>query len=86
MTQTPGKNVVEVKPDPTIYTVLLFVALLSLVVSIFIVGHRLMASPTNGAGYGLSVGEIFKPWEDIKPRTDSGTYAPGQPSRYRPAR
>ena len=84
MTQTPGNNVVEVKPAPTVYTVLILIALVALVVSIIIAGHRLMASPDKGAGYGLSVGEIFKPWDEIKPRTDSGRFGSPRSPRRRP--
>ncbi len=72
MTQSPTGNVVEVKPAPTVYTVLMMIAVLALIVAIFVAGHRLTASPTSEAGYGLSVGEILKPWEEIQPRVDSG--------------
>lgn len=81
MTQAPGTNVVEVKPAPTVYTVLILIALLALIASIGIAGHRLMASPANGAGYGLTVGEIFKPWDEIQPKADTGRLAPGRGPR-----
>jgi asparagine N-glycosylation enzyme membrane subunit Stt3 len=72
MTQSPTNNVVEVKPAPTVYTVLILISLIALVTAIFVAGRRLTASPDNRAGYGLGVGEILKPWEEIQPRVDSG--------------
>lgn len=75
MTQSPTGNVVEVKPAPTVYSVLIIIALLALVTAIFVAGHRLAASPADGAGYGLSVGEMLKPWEEIQPRVDSGQFS-----------
>ncbi|MBN1943898.1 MAG: hypothetical protein JW849_11445 [Phycisphaerae bacterium] len=84
MAQSPtNNNVVEVKPAPTVYTVLIIIALLALTTAIFVAGHRLTASADNGAGYGLSVGDMFKPWEEIQPKTDSGQYgaAHRRPSR-----
>lgn len=81
MTQSPTNNVVEVKPAPTVYTILILIALLALTASIFIAGHRLTASSANEAGYGLSVGEILKPWEDIQPKVDSGQYSGARGTR-----
>jgi hypothetical protein len=59
MTQTPSRGpVIEVKPQPNVYTVLLIVAIMALAVAIGVVLRRLMAEvPT---GYGLQFGQIFK--------------------------
>jgi hypothetical protein len=65
MTQTPNRNIVEVKPAPTVYTVLLIIAIVALVASIGITGYRLTADPPTG--YGLTVGDLLKSWDEIKP-------------------
>lgn len=75
MTQSQTGNVVEVKPAPSVYTVLIIIALVALTAAIFIAGHRLTASSAEEAGYGLTVGEILKPWEEIQPRVDTGRYS-----------
>jgi hypothetical protein len=63
MSQVPpgGQPVVEVKPQPNIYSVMLVIAILVLAVTIGLVMHNLMASWEDGSGYGLSVGELFQP-------------------------
>lgn len=85
MTQSPTSNVVEVKPAPTVYTILILIALLALTASIVIAGHRLTAGSANDAGYGLTVGDLLKPWEEIQPKVDSGQFVgargPRRPSR-----
>lgn len=59
MTQlTSNAPVVEIKPQPNVYTVLLLIAIVVLVVTLGIVLHTLMAAP--GAGYGLSLGNILQ--------------------------
>ncbi len=72
MAQAQTNNVVEVQPAPTIYTLLLLIALLALVAGIGITAHRLLASPPTG--YGLSVGDLFRSWEKIQPVVDSGQF------------
>ncbi len=57
MSQSPT-NVVQVKPAANVYTVLILIALIGLIVSIGVVGQRLM-SDTNG--YGMKMGEMFSP-------------------------
>jgi len=60
MTQSPSQGpVVEVKPQPTVYTVLLVIAILALAVAIGVVLWKLMAAPPSG--YGLKVGQLFQP-------------------------
>ena len=60
MTQVPSQPpVFPVRPQPNIYTVLLFVAMLALLLALGVALWRLMsASPV---GYGLEVGDLFKP-------------------------
>ena len=83
MTQSPANNVVEVNPAPNIYTVLMIIAILALVITSFFAGNRLMSRTNpNGdwsipGGYGLGVGEIFKPFEEQSPTVDSGRIGPG---------
>ena len=65
MTRSPAENVVEVGPVPGIYTVLMIVAILALWIGI-IFSYACLTSevPTSSAergGYGLTVGEMFKP-------------------------
>ena len=83
MTQSPANNVVEVNPAPNIYTILMIIAILALVITICFAGNRLMSRTNpNGdwsipGGYGLSVGEIFKPFEEQSLTVDSGRIGPG---------
>ncbi len=53
--------VVEVKPQPDIYTVLLLVTFLVLLGGAILVASNLMADPPNG--YGMTFGELFSPPE-----------------------
>lgn len=55
-------NVVEVKPSANVYTVLIIIALLSLLATIGIAGRRLMSPAPEG--YGISAGEMFSPFEE----------------------
>jgi len=65
MTETPtGGPVVQVKAQPDVYTVLLVVVIILLTVTIGIVLHNLMSSVDSG-GYGLGLGDLFKPAEEI---------------------
>ncbi|MCK4601160.1 MAG: hypothetical protein KAU28_01755 [Phycisphaerae bacterium] len=62
MTQLPSQGpVVWVKPQSTVYTILLAVAILILAVTIGLALYKLMADVPNG--YGLSLGDLFKPSE-----------------------
>jgi hypothetical protein len=67
MTTQQEPNVVQVKPQPNIYTVLLIIAILALYTAIGFVGFRLMkpvgTSPDAEGGYGMGVGEMFEPFE-----------------------
>ena len=83
MTQSPANNVVEVNPAPNIYTVLMIIAILAMVITICFAGNRLMSKTNpNGdwsvpGGYGLGVGEMFKPFEEQNPTPDSGRIGSG---------
>lgn len=58
MTQLPQAPTIQVRPQPTVYTVLLLVAILALLVAIGVVLWRLMsAMPT---GYALTVKQLFE--------------------------
>ena len=50
--------IVEVKPQPDVYTVLVIIAALVLVVAIGLCLYKLMGS-VDGQGYGLTIKEIF---------------------------
>ncbi len=60
MTQltTPGQ-VVRAKPQPSIYTLLIIIAILVLAVTIGFVLWNLLSAPPGG--YGLSIGDLFSP-------------------------
>lgn len=55
MTQIPQQPVVQAKPQPNIYTVLLIIAIVALGVTVGVAIGNLTAT------YGLSFGEIFQP-------------------------
>lgn len=65
MTQMPSQSpLVETRPQPNVYTVLLFVAVVALAVAIGVALWKLMSAPPTG--YGLRVGDLFKPF--VPPR------------------
>lgn len=65
MTQAPSRGpVIQVKPPPNIYTILVFVAVLAIGATIGFVLYNLMTPVVDG-GYGLKFEEIFKPLEPI---------------------
>ena len=62
MTQGASQGpVIRVKPQPTIYTLLIIVAILALAVTLGFVLHNLLTAPPSG--YGLSVGDLFAPFK-----------------------
>ncbi len=64
MTQVPNQPqqpVVEVKPQPNVYTVLLIVAILVLGFAAFLVTRRLTSPVPDG--YGMEFKELFDPLE-----------------------
>jgi len=66
MTQGASQGpVIRVKPQPTIYTLLMIVAIVVLAVTLGLVLHNLLAAPPSG--YGLSVGELFGPFKAPAP-------------------
>jgi len=67
MTQAPSKGpVLEVKPQPNIYTILLLVAVLALGTTIGFVMQNLL-SPLEKGGYEVPFEKVFKPIEEPKP-------------------
>jgi len=58
MTQSPQGPIVQVKSQPNIYTVMLFVAILALLLAVGVVLWRLMSAPPTG--YGVAFGDLFK--------------------------
>ena len=62
MSQMPSQGpVIETKPQPNIYTLLMIVAILALIVAISVVLYNLMAPVApDGAGYGLTLKEVFR--------------------------
>jgi hypothetical protein len=66
-----NENVVEVKPGPNVYTVLIMIATLALLVaSVFCFYH--LTQPVDEGGYGMSIGDMFKPPAEQKPVIESG--------------
>ncbi len=64
MTQAPSQGaVVQIKPQPNVYTILLIVAIIAMGVTIGVVLHNLMADPP--VGYGLTFGELFQSLKDL---------------------
>ena len=62
MTQLPSQGqVVHVKAQPDVYTVLLIVANLALLITIVVVLRHLMSE----TGYNLSIGDLFAPLEKL---------------------
>lgn len=62
MTQTQSQGpTVSVKPQPNIYTVLLMVAIATLVAAVAISLNNLLGN------YGMALGEIFDPGYKIPP-------------------
>jgi hypothetical protein len=58
MTQVPTQGqVIQVKPAPDVYTLLLLVAILVLAVAVGVSLYYLMANPP--VGYGLTFGDLF---------------------------
>ena len=53
-------NVVEVKPDANVYTVLMLITIIVLVVAVAIVGMKLTGD-VSGGGYGMTIGDMFSP-------------------------
>jgi hypothetical protein len=59
MTQAPSRGpLLQVKPAPNIYTLLLIVAIVALIFTISVVLYNLLAGLPNG--YGLSFGQVLK--------------------------
>ena len=72
MTRAPSQGpVIQVKPQPNVYTVLLIVAVLFMAVTVGRVMYNLMSPVSRpdglAGGYGLSFSELFKPLTDLIP-------------------
>lgn len=66
MTQNPAQGpVVQIKPQPNIYTMLIYIAILALAVAIGVGLYALMAEPP--AGYGMTIGDLFAPLKELIP-------------------
>ena len=63
MTQLPTNGSAEARPQPNVYTVLLIVAILVMTVTIGLAVYKL----TGDTGYGLTFGQLFKPFEGVTP-------------------
>jgi len=60
MAKTPQESrIVEVKPQPNVYTVLLVIAVLSLLVATGL-GLRRLLSPLEDGGYGLTFNQLIE--------------------------
>jgi hypothetical protein len=60
MTETPSQApLIEVRPQPNIYTVLLLVAIMALAIAIGVVLWKLTSAPPTG--YGLQISELLDP-------------------------
>jgi len=56
MTHAPVQGpLIEVKPQPNVYTVLLIVAVVALGITVAVVLYNLLSA----AGYGMSLGQVF---------------------------
>jgi hypothetical protein len=69
MTTTPDRPVIEVPPTPTVYTVLMLIALLALWTSVGLSVYRLTspvgATADVSGGYGMEIGDILTPAEEL---------------------
>jgi hypothetical protein len=59
MSQLPAQGpVIEVRPQPNVYTILLMVAVVALAAAVSVAAWKLMSQPP--VGYGLQLGDLFK--------------------------
>ncbi len=63
MTQAPRGPMIEVKPQPNIYTVLLVAAIIVLAVTLGLVVWNLLAPSPKG--YGMEPGDLLKPVKSL---------------------
>lgn len=62
MSQLPSSGpVVEVKPQPNVYTMLLFIAIAALAAAVCVAVWKLMSAPP--VGYGMQFGDLFNPFK-----------------------
>ena len=61
MTQISGNTVIEVKPQPDVYTVLLLVSIITLGIALGLCLYCLLqpVEPAGGGGYGLEFSQLF---------------------------
>ena len=65
MTQVPQSQVVTVKPEPNVYTVLLAVAVVALACTVGLCLYKLL-SPASAGGYGLEFQQLFGTLKELK--------------------
>jgi hypothetical protein len=65
MSQLPPKGTIQVKPQSSIYTLMMIITILVLCVSVGVVMHKLM-SPAIEGGYGMTFGELSDPVQTPK--------------------
>jgi hypothetical protein len=63
MSQLQTSTVVPSRPQPNVYTVLAFIAVVALLVGLVVVLNNLMAPVGENGGYGLTFESLFKPFE-----------------------
>ena len=63
MSETPRGPVIEVPPQPAIYTILIIIAILVLGAAVGVVCWKLMGA----GGYGLEFKDLFEPLKRIAP-------------------
>lgn len=67
MTEASSRGpVVEVKPQPNVYTILLLVAVMALGTTVGFVMHNLL-TPLEKGGYGVPFEKVFKPLDEPQP-------------------
>ena len=59
MTESPQGPVVEVKPQPNVYTILVLLAVVALALAVGMCLWKLTSAPP--VGYGLEIKDFFKP-------------------------
>ena len=66
MTQlSTNRPLVQVGPQPNVYTVLIIVAILALGIAIGVALYNLMGEVGPDGGYGMSFGDLFAPVKKI---------------------
>jgi hypothetical protein len=56
--------VIQVRAQPDVYTILMLLAIVALLTAIIICGWKL-TTPLADGGYGLEIGQLFKPMSEM---------------------